>query len=307
MHGSLVSILIITWNRRQALCRSLDSALAQTYAPLEIVLVDNAGTDGSAEMVAERYPQVRLLQTHRNLGCPSARNLGVANCRGSLIYMLDDDGWLHEDAVARAVARAREDDTIAAVLSSLFIVAEERIVTRLPADQQEPGYRGSFAGGGVLLRRQAFLDAGGYPDDFFRQAEEDDLALRWLDRGFVCFHEPSSIMYHEPSPVRANNHLIAFYSLRNTNKTGLRHWPFPWCALRPLVNLGYALWALVRYGDVAMPAQVLGSLLLDLCTLRGNRRPVSRKAFRLYRQLCRHYRTVHPLRDAAVPQTASRG
>ena len=92
----LVSIQIVTWNRRDELARCLESALAQTYKNIEIVVVDNASTDDSAQMVGQEFPNVRLVRVEKNLGCPSGRNFGFAHCRGKYIYLLDDDGWLKE-------------------------------------------------------------------------------------------------------------------------------------------------------------------------------------------------------------------
>jgi glycosyltransferase involved in cell wall biosynthesis len=96
-----VSILILTWNRRKALTRSIESAINQSYKNTEVFVVDNASTDGSADLVAKVYPTVHLIRSGTNLGCPSGRNLGFKYCRGKYIYMLDDDGWLKRDAVVK--------------------------------------------------------------------------------------------------------------------------------------------------------------------------------------------------------------
>lgn len=281
----LVSILIVTWNRRRELPRALESALNQTWTATEIVVVDNASTDGTADLIRERFPQVRLVQAPQNLGCPSGRNFGFRHCRGEFIYCLDDDGWLKPDAIELATRRAQSEPRIAVVMSRIHETNGDGVVRQLPEDRSQPVYQASFCGGCSLLRRAAIEEVGAFPEDFFRQAEEEDLAIRLLDAGWFCFLEPASVMFHAPSPVGRNSKAFLFYGLRNTNKTGLRVWSFPWCALRPLVNLWHSFRFMFTHRYVTLPFLVLLNLVRDLVSLPGRRRPVSARTNELYFQL----------------------
>ena len=294
MKQPFISILIVTWNRKSDLARCLDSALAQTWTNKEIVVVDNSSSDGTADMLSARFPQARLVHSDKNLGCPSGRNLGFRHCRGEYIYCLDDDGWLKPDAIEVAVRSAESDERIGVVMSRLHIVAEGAVVLKVPKGAESPVYQASFCGGCSLIRRAVIERAGGFPEDFVRQAEEDDLAIRILDAGYFCFLEPASVMFHAPSAVGRNERAFAFYTLRNTNRTGLRHWSFPWCALRPLLNLGHALRYMVTQRYAALPWMVLGHLVIDLVNLSGRRRPVSFRTNRLFLDLCRQPSASRP-------------
>ena len=301
----LVSIQILTWNRRTELARCLDSVLAQTYPRCEIVVVDSASTDDTADFVRTQYPQVKLYRLEANLGCPSGRNLGATYCTGEYLYFLDDDGWLAPDAIARAVARAESDPDIAVVMSRIHEYADGVVVRKRPLGLEQPVYLVPFSGGCSLVRR-AVLDATYlYPDDFFRSAEESDLCLRLLGLGSLVFLEPASIMYHAPSTSGRNNKSAFYLGLRNTNKTGLRLWPFPWVLLRPLVNFGHACLGMLVYRDVTLPARLVWDWLKDLLALSGRRTPVSADAFRLFRALQSHPTSKKPVRPAhrgCVPQ-----
>ena len=290
----LVSILIVTWNRCQELPRAIESALSQTWLRKEIVVMDNASTDGTAELVRERFPQVKLVQAPRNLGCPSGRNFGFRHCRGDYIYCLDDDGWLKPDAVEIAVRRAESEPRIAVVMSRIHETAGDGVLRRLPEQREQPVYQASFCGGCSLIRREAIEQVGAFPEDFFRQAEEEDLAIRLLDAGWFCFLEPDSIMFHAPSPVGRNSRAFLFYGLRNTNKTGLRVWSFPWCALRPMVNLGHSLRFMFTHRYAALPFLVLINLVRDLVSLPGHRSPVSARTNELYFRLGKHPSDTRP-------------
>ena len=281
----LVSILIVTWNRKADLVRSISSALAQTLTDKEVVVVDNASSDGTAELVARDFPQIRLIRSHRNLGCPSGRNLGVANCRGKYVYMLDDDGWLKDDAVEVSLRRIVSDESIAVVMSAIHEVQDGKAVRVCPEGLTEPAYRHSFVGCCAMVRKDDFDRAGCFPDDFFRQGEENDLAIRLLEAGKFCFFEPASVMYHAPSPVGRDLGKFLYYALRNTNKTCLRHWPPGLGALKILGNYRHAFAAVFTRGKPAMPLRLTGSLVRDICLLRGRRKPVSRRTLRLYLRL----------------------
>ena len=289
-----VSILIVTWNRRRELSRAIESAMQQSYSSIEIVVVDNASTDGTADEVRTRFPQVTLIETGRNLGCPSGRNFGFRHCGGKYIYCLDDDGWLKPDAVEFVVRRAEAEPRVAVVMSRIHETVENGVVRSLPENRDEPVYQSSFCGGCSLIRREAIDQVGGFPEDFFRQAEEEDLAIRLLDAGWFCFLEPESIMFHAPSPVGRNSKAFLYYGLRNTNKTGLRVWSFPWCVLRPVVNLGHALRFMFTHRYVELPFLVLFSLLRDLVSLPRQRSPVSARTNELYFRLGKQPTVTRP-------------
>ena len=109
----LVSVIIPNYNYGRVLGLCLRAVQAQTYRPIEIILVDDCSTDDSAA-VAESLG-VRVISPPANSGVCAARNLGVAHARGEILFFLDSDVALDTDAVARAVAVLRSDTRIGAV------------------------------------------------------------------------------------------------------------------------------------------------------------------------------------------------
>ncbi|MBP9027352.1 MAG: glycosyltransferase family 2 protein, partial [Phycisphaerae bacterium] len=90
----LVSILIPVYNNRRYVGAAIDSALAQTYEPLEVVVIDDGSSDGSLEVAqsyAQRDPRVRVIAHSRNQGLPATRNEAVERARGEIIANLDSD------------------------------------------------------------------------------------------------------------------------------------------------------------------------------------------------------------------------
>lgn len=90
-----VSVIVPTRNRRVALERALDSVHGQTYRDFELIVVDDGSTDGTSKWLEAASPQVRLFTRDAHAGAAAARNFGIANARGEMIALLDDDDrWL---------------------------------------------------------------------------------------------------------------------------------------------------------------------------------------------------------------------
>jgi glycosyltransferase involved in cell wall biosynthesis len=156
------------------------------------------------------------------------------------------------------------------------------------------------------VRRAALDVAGVFPEGYDRQGEETDLALRLLEAGYFCYHEPAAVMFHGRSPVGRDHRAIQFYTLRNSNRTALRRWPMPWCALRPLANLRHSFAFAWSDRHLALPVRVLASLAWDVWRLPGQRVPVSQATFQLFKQLERAPVSERPAkcREVARPGTA---
>jgi glycosyltransferase involved in cell wall biosynthesis len=116
--GPLVSIGVPTFERAALLRRAVESALAQTYDYLEVVISDNASADGTEELcraLAARDPRVRYLRQHCNLGPTANFNALFAECRGDYVLMLADDDWFDPDYVAACLEVLTSDPRAALV------------------------------------------------------------------------------------------------------------------------------------------------------------------------------------------------
>ncbi len=266
--------------------QAIRSALRQDYPSVEVIVIDNASSDDTAEMVRQKFPNVRLISSEKNLGCPSGRNLGFSYCGGKYIYLLDDDGELDDRALSLAVKRAESHKAIAVVSSAIYEGAHN--ILRVRPGGNSPTYQSSFVGCCSLLRGEALRQVGPFPEDFFRQGEEEDLAIRMLNAGWFCFSEPASIMYHSRSPVGRDQAIFDYYCVRNTTKTGLRLWPFPYNIARLAVNAVQGFRIFIIRGDIKTYVRLCSDLIEDLRSLKGQRRPVSIRTMRLFRRLQRH-------------------
>lgn len=116
----LVSVAIVSWNTRELLRACLASLpYASARVGIEAIVVDNASTDGSAEMVRQEYPEVVLLENATNAGFTRATNQAIEEASGELVFLLNSDAAVREGCIERLVEVAFSDETMGAVAPKL--------------------------------------------------------------------------------------------------------------------------------------------------------------------------------------------
>ena len=203
-----LSYLIITRNRRERLLDTLERLERDTPAaagPVECLVVDNASTDGTAEAVASRFPTVRLLALAENRGMP-ARNVGIEAARGRYLVLLDDDSYPLGDTVVRSMAYLDRTPATAAVCGRVELPDGTLEASALP---------GVMIGCGTCLRRSVLDEVGGFPEDFFRQAEEYDLSFRLAGAGYRVERFEDLAYRHDKSPHGRSSELTVRMDLLN--------------------------------------------------------------------------------------------
>jgi GT2 family glycosyltransferase len=187
-----VTIVFLVYNRRDELRESLRRMLSGEYDAerLDVVVVDNASTDGSGAMVAEEFPDVHLIVRHENAGV-SGWNDGFAVAGGDYVLALDDDCYLEAGGLRRAVEAAEEHG---ADLVSFAVTKPDD-----PDYRFNQEYRTgllSFWGCAVLMRSRVLEALGGYDPEIFIWANELEFMLRFFDRGFRHLHVPELLAMH---------------------------------------------------------------------------------------------------------------
>jgi GT2 family glycosyltransferase len=216
-----VAVVMITYNRREEVLGSLARLTALAERP-PIVVVDNGSTDGTAAAVAERFPGVSVVPAGRNLGA-AGRTLGVRHVTAPYVAFADDDTWWGPGALRRAAELFDAHPRLAVVTARVLVGPEEREdpVCRelerspLPAAPGMPGRPLlGFLAGASVVRRQAFLEAGGFRPEFFIGGEEELLAADLAARGWWLCYVPELVVHHHPS-ARRDAGSRRWYSVRN--------------------------------------------------------------------------------------------
>ncbi len=212
-----VTAVIVNLDSRDDLRSCLDSLLVQDYPAelLEIVVVDNASTDGSREMLAADYPTVRVLAQDTNTGFSPAVNAGARAATGECLVLLNNDARVEPDFVRELVRRYDPGSGAVCVAAQIVnwdgstLDFGEGAVNFYGMGQQlgygtpvatagvEDGTELLFAcGGAMLVDRRVFLDSGGLDEDFFAYFEDVDLGWRLWVLGYRVVLATRARAYH---------------------------------------------------------------------------------------------------------------
>ncbi|MBI2216271.1 MAG: glycosyltransferase family 2 protein [Candidatus Rokubacteria bacterium] len=251
-----VSISVLNYQRREALREALDGARRQHGPVLELIAVDNASADGSAEMVRDDFPDVRLVRLPENVGA-AARNAGVAAAKGDIVVTIDNDvRFTTPDDVERAVeAFARHPG--AAVVNFMIVGADGRLSRRDWCHPRDPDRWAEHEfltdyvlEGASACRRDAFLATGGYWPPFFIGHEGWDLALRLIGAGHDLVYTPTVRVRHLADPSVRPSSRIYYTFARNAVWVALRHHR-PLAAARSIAqDLALMAFAAARAGEI---------------------------------------------------------
>jgi glycosyltransferase involved in cell wall biosynthesis len=184
LNPPLVTIVVLCHNYGRFLSEAIDSALAQTYPNVEILVIDDGSTDDSLE-VAQRYADRVKVVTQANMGMERTANRGAKEASGDLFCFLSADDVLEPRYVEElAAALAREPEAAYAYCRPRLFGARNGPMRCLPFSAFFMVKRSNFVAGSALCRRSEYLAAGGYAEDLGEHAFEDwDLWLRLLERG----------------------------------------------------------------------------------------------------------------------------
>ena len=201
-----VSVVIPTFNRAEMLCDCVDSVLASDYPSLDVIVVDDASTDGTEEACRARYgadARVRCLRNERNVLAAMSRNNGLAVARGEHVLFLDSDNLVAPDMIARLVAVLEADEALGLV-GALSIQARNDTIWTLGADynfftsrpvnlhegrrvaEVAPAglYPTVYAPNAFMARRRVAERIGGFDVAYGMMYEEADFGYRIARAGF---------------------------------------------------------------------------------------------------------------------------
>ena len=305
-HLPPASIIIPNYNGLRFLPVCLGALGAQTYPPscTEIIVVDDASTDGSVAFVREHYPRVRVVELARNRGLAAACNAGAAVAQGDLLVMLNNDTEVEPGWLAALVAAARAHPRAGAIASKMLlfdrrdtlhsagdVMGSDGIPRNRGVWQRDEGQYDTDlvvfggCGGGVAYRREAWQAAGGFDERLFMYLEDVDLAWRLRLLGWEAVFAPEARLYHHLSAT-GGGVLASYYTGRNTVWVIAKDMPGP-LIRRHLRHILGGQWrvmkdALRAWRGEAARARLRGQLagLLGLPKVLGWRRSVqaSRRA-----------------------------
>lgn len=173
----MVSLIITCYNYARYVERALRSALEQSLSrsDFEIIVVNDASTDQSAQILNNYVDEARVFNLDQNLGLAGARNFGLQKARGQFVVFLDADDYIHRDLLWVERLFLNENNSMDAVSCDYYLVDERGKHLRHVNAIEEP------IACGIMFRKDFLFDIGLYDEDF-RAREEEDLRIRWTGK-----------------------------------------------------------------------------------------------------------------------------
>jgi GT2 family glycosyltransferase len=225
-----IAAVIVTFNRKKLLKECLKSLLNQTIMPDEIIVIDNASTDGTDQMIGNEFPQVTYVRLSENIGGAGGFHEGMKVAYGKgydWIWVMDDDAFPVPTALEKLMACSKEADILVPVLV-------DSLGRRYGAGRWQFGYIPinldydvkikivpieMFSFVGPLFRREVVARIGFPREDFFICADDLEWALRAKMAGFVACVVLDSVIFHESEELRI---------LRRLGRISIRNSQPPW-------------------------------------------------------------------------------
>jgi N-acetylglucosaminyl-diphospho-decaprenol L-rhamnosyltransferase len=214
-----VTTVILTHNRAGEVARTVERVLTLSR-PVRVIVVDNGSTDGAAALLAARFPAIDIVSLPANIGA-AGRNAGVTQADTPYVALCDDDTWWAPGSLARAADLLDAYPRLAIVVGHILVGPDRRPDPTCARMAASPLLRSGavpgvpilgFMAGASVVRRSAFLAAGGFDRHLFLGGEEMLLAMDLATAGWAMAYVPEVVVHHCPSAhrdARARTRLLA--------------------------------------------------------------------------------------------------
>ncbi|PXY42559.1 glycosyl transferase family 2 [Flavobacterium cheongpyeongense] len=240
-----LSVIILNYN----VCYFLEQCLLSVQAALsaidgEIIVVDNNSTDDSCQMIKNRFPEITLIENEENSGFPKGNNIGVRQAKGKYICILNPDTVVAEDTFVKIIAFAEKQNNLGIIGCKLIdgtgkflpeskrgiptpwvaftkilglykIFPNQKIFNQYYAQylsENQTGKVDILVGAFMIMKRELYLEVGGFDENCFMYADDIDLSYSVLQKkkNNYYFHETSVIHYKGESTVKDEQYMMRF-------------------------------------------------------------------------------------------------
>jgi len=231
-----ISIITVNYNGVKDTCELIDT-ITSSKLRQEVIVVDNASRENEAEVIRQKYPQVKVIRSEENLGFAGGNNLGVKEARGEFLFFVNNDTVFKNYNPEALVERLRSDDKIGAVCPKIRFAwgtnpiqfAGYTPLSKVTVRNQAIGFgeedKGQYDtphptpyahGAAMMVKREAIDKAGMMPENYFLYYEELDWSMMIRRAGYDIWYDPACTIYHKESQSTGQDSpLRTFYITRN--------------------------------------------------------------------------------------------
>ncbi len=209
-----ISVILLSYNSRRDLTECIPSVLKQGWPNVEIIVVDNASSDGTPAFIRSTYPGIKLIETGSNCGYAGGNNIGANYADGDIVIVANPDTLMNPRWLLELVKPFYYDPTLRATTSKILVYGQDRINTcanishftgvtfcrglnDTPSGFAAQEEVGAVSGCSFAIRGAVFRELGYFDQDFFLYLEDTDLSWRLRLAGHRIRYAPSSILHHK--------------------------------------------------------------------------------------------------------------
>jgi len=242
------SIIIVNYNCKSTLPDCLAALRSQTNPNFEVIIVDNASSDGSLELIDDTGLDMKIIKLNKNYGFAPANNRGATIASGQWLLLLNPDAFPEPDWVERLMAASKRHSECDFFASRQIQYRNLHILdgtgdiyakngrawrrdygSPIEMGEQSEGEVFGACAASAMINRLAFNQVGGFDEDYFCYFEDVDLCIRLRLAGFRCMYIPDAIVKHKGSASSGGEHsaFSVYYGYRNLVWTFFKTMPFP--------------------------------------------------------------------------------
>jgi len=239
----MVSIVSVNYDQPQVTCEMLESLRLVTYSNFEILIVDNASPTKSPDIIKEKYPEVQLIVSEKNLGFAGGNNIAIKQTKGDYILLLNNDTEVKPDFLESLVELMESDKKIGIASSKILYFYEDNMIqyagiaalnpitSRGESDGDKEIDNGQYNevketyyphGACMMIRKSVVEEIGLLYEGYFLYYEEYDFADRVRQAGYKIYFQPNSCILHKESISTGKNSPLKTYYLNRNRVLFLR-------------------------------------------------------------------------------------
>jgi len=289
---SLVSIVILTFNRPEDLKDTLRNIYAQKYKDIEVIVVDNASTDNTYSKIKEEFQKIIYIKADENVGI-AGYNLGFKQARGEFILLLDDDSYPEDNTIERSVHHMMSNPDVGILALRIYSTRYNQYENSPDPNHNEI----DFIGCGAFIRKND-LDKNGYFDpNYFLYHNEMDLAIRFRNSGSkihflddaIVFHKQSNISRKDNSKNLYTSELRYYHNFIGRGVFIIKYISLPHLIISFIRLIINRFIIALRYGYTLSFIKASAKILMRLPKLLEIRIPINDEVQRIYNYGKMHY------------------
>jgi len=230
----LVSIVTVNYNQSKVTCEFLESLQYITYQAIEVFVVDNDSPSDNPDVIKEKYPDITLLKTHKNLGFAGGNNVALPHCKGKYVLFINNDTEVDPGFLEPMVSLLESDTNIGMVNPRVqyyfspgiiqhagytpfnFVTIRNFSIGFGKKDEgqfDDTSESGSTFGAAMLVPMKVIKDVGMLAEIFFLYYEEHDWAAHIKRAGYSTYYQGKSLIYHKESISTGKDSAFKIYYL----------------------------------------------------------------------------------------------